>query len=68
MKLSGKCFSECVHTFPSKMLDKDETNCIDHCGQRYIALSQRVATRYQEHQAKKVGEAKLKKESSISEK
>jgi len=59
MNLTAGCFVECVHKFPSKLLDKDEASCIDHCGQRYIALSQRVGTRYQIHQATKVAEAKV---------
>lgn len=59
MNLTAGCFVECVHKFPSKLLDKDEASCIDHCGQRYIALSQRVGTRYQIHQSTKVAEAKV---------
>jgi len=68
MNLSARCFGECVQTFPSKLLEKDEANCIDHCGQRYIALSQRVGTQYQQHQAKKVAQAKLNKAASLDKK
>lgn len=59
-KLADQCFDECVHQFPSRILSKDETKCIEHCADRFIALSQRVGQKYQEVQHKRVLEEKLR--------
>mmetsp|Transcript_9432 Transcript_9432/g.14129 ORF Transcript_9432/g.14129 Transcript_9432/m.14129 type:complete len:98 (-) Transcript_9432:286-579(-) len=62
LHLTSGCFEQCVHYFPSKVLDKDETGCIEHCTERFIELSQRVGKVYQAHQANVVQHEKLKKE------
>ena len=59
-KLADECFNECVHQFPSRILSKDETKCIEHCADRFIALSQRVGQEYQKVQHKRVLEEKLR--------
>mmetsp|Transcript_5604 Transcript_5604/g.8142 ORF Transcript_5604/g.8142 Transcript_5604/m.8142 type:complete len:94 (-) Transcript_5604:1017-1298(-) len=58
--LSSDCFEQCVHTFPSKLMDKTETSCVEHCADRYIALSQRVGQEYQKIQMNKVILARMK--------
>mmetsp|Transcript_13658 Transcript_13658/g.19980 ORF Transcript_13658/g.19980 Transcript_13658/m.19980 type:complete len:93 (-) Transcript_13658:958-1236(-) len=60
--LVDECFGQCVFKFPSKILDKEERVCLKSCSDRYIALAQRVGTRYSEYQAAVVKEEKLKKQ------
>jgi import inner membrane translocase subunit TIM9 len=50
-RLVEKCFGECVHSFRSKSLDKKETDCVKHCSEKYIKLTQRVGLRFAEQQA-----------------
>lgn len=61
MTLSSTCFNECVQTFPSKLLNKSELTCVEHCADRYISLSQGVGERYQRIQAQKVMKEKIRK-------
>ena len=62
LSMTQECFSECVHTFPSKLCSRDEMNCIEHCADRYLKLRLRVGQKFQYYQALKVAEMKKNKE------
>ncbi len=47
----ANCFSECVTGFKSKMLDKHETTCVEHCAEKFLKTTSRVGLRFQEIQA-----------------
>ena len=47
INLSKTCFDQCVHKFPSKILDKDESHCIENCAQRFVKSAERIALRTQ---------------------
>ena len=66
LHLTSGCFEQCVHYFPSKVLDKEETSCLEHCTERFVELSQRVGKVYQAHQANVVQQEKLKKEKELA--
>jgi len=59
-KIADQCFNECVNHFPSRMLSKGESKCIENCADRFIVLSQRVGKQYQEVQHQVVVKEKLK--------
>lgn len=47
INLSKACFEQCVFKFPSKILDKDESHCIENCAQRFVKSAERIALRTQ---------------------
>ena len=59
-KIADQCFNECVNHFPSRMLSKGESKCIENCADRFIVLSQRVGKQYQEVQHQVVVKENLK--------
>ena len=61
--MTQDCFEQCVHEFPSKICDREEMSCIEHCADRYLQLRLRVGQKFQYYQALKVQEMKKKKES-----
>ena len=61
VNLSYDCFDQCVHKFPSKLLDKEETACIEHCAERFLAFTERASKRFQENQVKMKQEFKAEK-------
>jgi len=65
LNLTNGCFESCVHKFSSKILDKEETTCIESCADRYFALTQRVGQKYQQYQYAVVQQEKLKKAQAL---
>lgn len=49
--LVDHCFVSCVDDFSSKALSGRETGCVSRCVQKYMAMSQRLSERFQEHNA-----------------
>mmetsp|Transcript_497 Transcript_497/g.675 ORF Transcript_497/g.675 Transcript_497/m.675 type:complete len:99 (+) Transcript_497:194-490(+) len=60
--LVARCFDGCISSFRSKALDKSEITCVEHCGARYIKMTQRVGLRFAEHQAVQQGLAAQQQE------
>ena len=51
--LSERCFDKCVNTgwggnITSKVLEKDETTCMQNCAEKYMKVTQRVGARFAE--------------------
>ncbi|KAI1318656.1 mitochondrial intermembrane space translocase subunit [Xylariaceae sp. FL0255] len=47
--LVDHCFMSCIDDFTSKSLSPRETGCVTRCVQKYMATSQRLSERFQEH-------------------
>jgi len=45
-----------IWRFPSKILDREESSCIEHCADRYLQLRLRASEKFQYYQALKVQE------------
>lgn len=45
------CFSACVNDFTSKAVTERENGCVTRCVQKYMSTGQRLAERFQEHNA-----------------
>mmetsp|Transcript_28735 Transcript_28735/g.58749 ORF Transcript_28735/g.58749 Transcript_28735/m.58749 type:complete len:94 (-) Transcript_28735:290-571(-) len=42
------CFMDCVKTFRSKKLDKDEEGCVSKCTEKFLKLNKRAGFRFAE--------------------
>ncbi|CAN8096694.1 unnamed protein product [Discula destructiva] len=49
--LVDSCFSACVNDFTSKAVTERENGCVARCVQKYMSTGQRLAERFQEHNA-----------------
>lgn len=49
--LVDHCFISCIDDFSSKSLSTREQGCVTRCVQKQMAMSQRLAERFQEHNA-----------------
>ncbi|KAJ4391455.1 protein transporter tim9 [Gnomoniopsis sp. IMI 355080] len=49
--LVDHCFSSCVNDFTSKAVTERENGCVTRCVQKYMSTGQRLAERFQEHNA-----------------
>jgi len=50
-KLVERCFTSCCNDFTSKVLSSKEEDCIKRCADKFLAHSNRVGLRFQEHNA-----------------
>eukprot|EP00158_Paraphelidium_tribonemae_P000356 Partr_v1_DN21772_c0_g1_i2_m7630 putative mitochondrial import inner membrane translocase, subunit len=51
VRLSDRCFADCIDDFTSKSVGKKETACIEKCVDKFMKFSARAGMRFQEGQA-----------------
>ncbi|VDP13342.1 unnamed protein product [Soboliphyme baturini] len=49
-RLSQDCFMACVKDFTSKTVSSNEERCALNCLEKFLKMTQRVSTRFQEYQ------------------
>ena len=49
-KVVEACFRQCTKNFRSKELDKKERECVGHCANKYMDMTNRIYRIYQEVQ------------------
>ncbi|GJJ07508.1 protein transporter tim9 [Clathrus columnatus] len=55
--LVDRCFSACVNDFTSKTLMSKEVTCVQNCADKFFKHSERVGTRFAEHNAETMNQS-----------
>ncbi|XP_061551919.1 mitochondrial import inner membrane translocase subunit Tim9 [Phycodurus eques] len=48
-KLTENCFMDCVKDLTSREVRPEEASCSESCLQKYLKMTQRISTRFQEY-------------------
>lgn len=59
ISLTKTCFDQCVDKYPSKIVDKEETKCVENCAQRFIKCAERIALKTQLHLSQEANKRQL---------
>ncbi|KAG8888948.1 protein transporter tim9 [Tulasnella sp. 332] len=59
--LVERCFTSCCNDFTSKSLSSKEDTCVMNCTDKFLKHSERVGTRFAEHNAEMMGAAQAKR-------
>jgi len=53
--LTEQCFNSCITDFTKRQVSDKEERCSKNCLEKFLKMSQRLAIRFQEHQALLMG-------------
>ncbi|KAK9896180.1 hypothetical protein P389DRAFT_144596, partial [Cystobasidium minutum MCA 4210] len=52
--LVERCFMDCANDFTTAKLKSGEESCVNHCADKFLALSTRVGSRFSEYNAEQM--------------